>query len=200
MIAIPVKPFGVAKRRLSPVLDAGQRSRVGKAVAGHVISQARATGCRVAVVTGDAGVAAWAAEQGVAVISEPAPGGLDVAAYAAVVEARRRRLAWMVVHADLPTVTTADLKAAVDELPRGGILIGPSHDGGTNLMAGDRDSFSFSYGRNSFRRHLSTAAHLPHRILIRAGLTLDLDGPADLASAVRLPPGRWLAEVVDRLP
>ena len=77
LIAVPVKPFGVAKRRLRPVLDTHQRSQVGKAVAGHVIAQARATGSRVAVVTGDDGVADWANTWGAEVIREPALGGND---------------------------------------------------------------------------------------------------------------------------
>lgn len=197
LIAIPVKPFGVAKRRLAPVLDAHQRRRVGKAVARHVISRAKATGCRVAVVTGDSGVAAWATAQEVDVISEPDGGGLDRAANAVVEEARRHQLAWMVVHADLPTITTADLEAAAAGLPPGGILLAPSHDGGTNLIAGDRDSFPFAYGPGSLRRHLGAAARLPHRLLIRVGLALDLDGPLDLGAAIRLSTGRWLEAVLD---
>jgi 2-phospho-L-lactate guanylyltransferase len=199
LIAIPVKPFGVAKQRLQPLLDAQLRSRVGKAVASHVISQARETGGRVAVVTGDPAVAMWASAQGVAVIEEPSPGGLDLAAGVAVATARRHRRAWMVVHADLPAVTAADLYSAVVALPPGGIVLAPSHDGGTNLLAGDRDSFSFSYGRNSLRRHLAVAARLPHRLLLRPGLALDLDGPDDLAVLAASPTGGWLADLLPEL-
>jgi 2-phospho-L-lactate guanylyltransferase len=196
LIAVPVKPFGVAKRRLRPVLDTHQRSQVGKAVAGHVIAQARATGSRVAVVTGDDGVADWANTWGAEVIREPADGGLDLAAGAAVTAARMNRYAWMVVHADLPAATTDDLSAAVHALPARGILLAPSHDGGTNLLAGDCEAFAFSYGPHSFHRHLAAAARLPHRVLVRAGLALDLDGPDDLQVLAATTPGRWLARLL----
>ena len=74
MIAIPVKPFGVAKQRLSPVLDPSQRRRLGKAVAARVIATALDTGSTVAVVTGDGGVADWARRLGASTIAEPKGG------------------------------------------------------------------------------------------------------------------------------
>lgn len=199
-IVIPVKPFGVAKRRLAPVLDADQRSRVGKAVAAHVISTAQATGCPVAVVTGDRGVSSWAGELGAGVIHETDPGGLNQAAAAAVREARHQGRAWMMLHADLPALTDSDLRAALTALPPGGVMLAPSHNGGTSLIAGDLDSFPFAYGPASFRRHLAAVARLPHRLLIRTGLAIDLDGPEDLNAALRLPAGRWLADLIPAAP
>jgi 2-phospho-L-lactate guanylyltransferase len=196
LIAIPVKPFGVAKRRLAPALNAAQRSQVGRAVAAHVIATASATGCRVAVVTGDEGVASWALRKSASVIREPAGGGLDRAATAAVRAARSDGHAWMILHADLPALTKSELEEAVARLPEDGVLLAPSHDGGTSLVGADLDSFSFAYGPASFRRHLGAVARLPHRLLVRPGFALDLDGPADLATAVRLPAGGWLAELI----
>lgn len=199
-IVIPVKPFGVAKRRLAPVLDADQRSRVGKAVAAHVVATAQATGCPVAVVTNDRGVSTWAGELGAGVIQETDPGGLNQAAAAAVREARHQGRAWMMLHADLPALTESDLRAALTALPPYGALLVPSHDGGTNLIAGDLDSFPFAYGPASFRRHLAAVARLPHRLLIRTGLAIDLDGPEDLRAVLRLPAGRWLADLIPAAP
>jgi len=199
-IAIPVKPFGVAKRRLAPVLDADQRSRVGKAVAAHVIATARATGCPVAVVTGDRGVSSWAGELGTGVIHETDPGGLNQAAAAAVQEARRQGRAWMMLHADLPALTESELRAALTALPSRGVLLAPSHNGGTSLIAGDLETFPFAYGPASFRRHLAAITHLPHRLLIRTGLAIDLDGPEDLNAVLRLPAGRWLADLIPAAP
>jgi 2-phospho-L-lactate guanylyltransferase (CobY/MobA/RfbA family) len=102
----------------------------------------------------------------------------------------------MVVHADLPAATTEDLAAAVHALPPQGILLAPSHDGGTNLLAGDCDSFTFSYGPHSFHRHLTAAARHPHQVLVRAGLALDLDGPDDLQVLAATTPGGWLARLL----
>ena len=192
LIAIPLKPFGVAKQRLSPVLDSQQRRRLGKAVAAHVITTALGTGSMVAVVTGDDGVAAWANRLGASTIAEPPGGGLDGAAAAAVTEARRRDLAWMILHADLPTLSPTDLSAALAAIPAVGVVLAPSHNGGTSLVAASLDRFPFSYGPVSFRRHLSAACRHDPRVLVRAGLALDLDGPHDLVIASRLPAGRWL--------
>lgn len=196
LIVIPVKPFGVAKRRLAPVLNAAQRSRVGKAVAAHVVATAQATGCPVAVVTGDDGVWSWARRLGASVIREPPEGGLDQAGTAAAAVARRQGRAWMILHADLPVLTASELRDAVAALESKGVLLAPSHNGGTSLLAADLDAFPFAYGRTSFRRHLAAAARLPHRLLIRTGLAVDLDGPQDLATALRLPAGQWLSTFV----
>ena len=195
LIAIPIKPFGVAKRRLAPILDSEARSRVGKAVAAHVTAAALATGCPVAVVTADEGVAGWARDQGASVIDEPGL-GLNEAAGAALKTARRDQRPWMILHADLPTLTTADLLAALEMLPERGVVLAPSHNGGTSLIAADLDAFRFAYGRASFRRHLAAVSPLPHRLLIRSGLAIDLDGPHDLTTAMRLPAGRWLRHLV----
>jgi len=192
MIAIPLKPFGVAKQRLSPVLGPGQRRRLGRAVAAHVINAALGTGCTVAVVTGDEGVANWATRLGARTIAEPPGGGLNGAAAEAVVAARRKDLAWMVLHADLPTLTQADLSAALAATPERGVLLAPSHNGGTSLISADLETFSFAYGPASFRRHLAAASRHDHRVLVRPGLAIDLDGPEDLAVAARLPAGLWL--------
>jgi 2-phospho-L-lactate guanylyltransferase len=192
LIAIPLKPFGVAKQRLAPVLDSGQRRRLGRAVAAHVITTALGTGSKVAVVTGDDGVAAWANRLGASVIAEHPGGGLNGAAAAAVAEARREQLAWMILHADLPTLSPSDLSAALDATPARRVVLAASHNGGTSLIAASLDRFPFAYGPASFRRHFAAAARHPHRVLVRTGLAIDLDGPHDLAVAAQLAGGRWL--------
>ena len=196
LIAIPLKPFGVAKQRLSPILNARQRRRLGKAVAAHVIATALDTGRPVAVVTGDTGVAGWARRLGATTITEPSGGGLDGAAAAAVAEAHRRDLAWMILHADLPTLGAADLAAVLDANPARRVVITPSHNGGTSLIAAGLEAFPFSYGPASFRRHLAAAGRHDHLVLVRTGLAIDLDGPDDLEVAARLPAGRWLEPVL----
>lgn len=189
LIAIPVKPFGVAKRRLAPVLDAGRRSRLGREVAARTIAAAQATGVPVAVVTADAGVMAWAGNQGANVVVDPGR-DLNVAAQAAVRAAGSRP--WMILHADLPLVEPADLLAVITELKTAGSVIAPSYDGGTSVLAGS-GPFPFRYGPASFRRHIACA---PHRlkVLVRVGLAIDLDAPSDLAAARQHPRGAWLSD------
>lgn len=175
LVGVPIKSFGVAKGRLAPVLGPAERATLGKAVAAHTLGVA-ASVARVAVVTGDGDVAAWASAVGYETIDE-GPGGLDGAA-ASVVSAAGGP--WAVLHADLPLLGETDLAAALDAADRSGWVIAPSSDGGTSLVAGE-GPFRFSYGAGSFHRHL---AHRPDAtVVVRRGLAVDLDTPADLAAA-----------------
>ena len=97
--AVAIKPFGVAKERLSTVLDSPTRARLGMAVAERTLQAVADAGATPAVVTGNDGVAEWAQRRGALVIRESAP-GLDTAA-ACVIDAAGGR-PWAFVHADLP--------------------------------------------------------------------------------------------------
>ena len=189
LVAIPVKPFGVAKRRLSPVLDARRRSVLGREVAARTVAAARATGAPVAVVTADPGVGTWARSQGVGVISDPGQ-GLNAAARAVVETAADRP--WIILHADLPLITPGDLELVLAGLADTGSIIAPSYDGGTSALAG-LGGFPFRYGPGSFRRHLALARPAPN-IVVRVGFAIDLDEPKDLVAASRHPRGVWLAD------
>jgi len=182
-IAIPVKPFGVAKARLRPVLNARQRSVLGKAIAAHTVGVARATGARVAVVTGDPGVAEWARGLGVELVGESSEygTGLNGAATAATAEAQRIGSDWMILHADLPHLSRSDLDQAIDQFIPGRYVLSPSYDGGTTLLMGT-GPFPFHYGPGSFHHHLRAAGD-GAEVLVRTGLALDLDTPNDLEAA-----------------
>lgn len=179
LVGIPVKGFGLAKARLAGVLDAAARSALGRRVAGRTVDVARAVvgGDSVLVVTGDAGVVAWAQAIGVTVIDE-GPGGLDGAAAAVVAAADGQP--WAVLHADLPLLTRGDLAAALAVADEAGAAIAPSSDGGTSLIA-STGGFPFAYGEGSFQRHLRAIPEAA--VVVRPGLALDLDTPADLVAA-----------------
>lgn len=183
LIAIPVKPFGVAKARLAPVLDAEGRRRLGKAVAAHTVQIAKDTGLSTAVVTADEGVARWARRLGVEVIPETAEdgSGLDGAARAAVARAGELGLPWIVIHADLPWLQIEELQHAIAAVSTGHVVLAPSYNGGTTLIGGATSEFPFSYGRGSFHRHLQTAGE-GAIVVTSPGLMLDLDDPRDLAA------------------
>jgi len=195
LAAIPIKPFGVAKQRLSSRLDARHRSEIGRAVAAHTAAAATDAGALVAIVTGDSGVERWARRLGYLVVSETLSGhaGLDGAAASAVMEAMRRQRPWAVIHADLPLVTPSALNGVFAASPAGTVIV-PSYNGGTNIVAGNGSGFRFAYGPGSFSRHLATNRQVtvhtdPH-------LALDLDTTADLDRAMTLAAGRWLALLV----
>lgn len=195
LAAIPIKPFGVAKRRLSSQLDAAARSRIGRAVAARTAEAATDAGALVAVVTGDAGVAGWARRRGYLTIDEEASDreGLDGAAEAVVIDAVRRQRPWAVVHADLPLVTPAALNAVFAAAEYSAVLV-PSYDGGSNVVAGTGSGFRFSYGVASFHRHL--AANPGTRVMTHPQLALDLDTVDDLTRAQLLDSGSWLSSLV----
>ncbi len=183
LVGVPVKPFGVAKRRLGPAVDAATRSQLGRAIAAETLNVVAASGALPVVVSGDAGVASWARTAGWEVIGERPGSGLDGAA-AAVVAASPR--SWAVLHADLPLVRPADLAAAWEaDAPA---VLAPSRDGGTSLFLGS-GPMRFAYGPGSFTRHLARAPGAA--VVVRPGMALDLDTPADLAAVLSLgaPPG-----------
>lgn len=194
LAAVPVKRFYVAKRRLSPILDATSRSRLGQALATHTLETV-AKEAEVVVLAADAEVEEWATARGWPAMVD-ADGGLDGAAGAAAARAAASGRPWLIVHADLPLLTAADIATAVALLEGGASPIAPTDDGGTSLVGG-RGTFRFSYGPGSFHRHLARlTGPVP---LVRPGLALDLDGPADFAAARRRPRGEWLRRYPARL-
>ena len=197
LAAIPIKPFGVAKARLSPVLGPAQRSELGRAVAARTARLSAEAGAEVVVVTGDHGVAEWAKRGGLGVLMEDTglADGLNGAATTAAHHASALGLPWVVVHADLPVATADDLRTVFDAAAYSPVIV-PSHDAGTNLIGGAAPSFPFAYGVGSFHRHL---AAIPDATVITSQrLALDLDNPRDLGLALRSATGMWLADVIDR--
>lgn len=149
LAVIPVKPFGVAKARLAGMLDAAARSRLGKAMAQRTAEIAEAAGATPLIVTGDAGVAAWAETHGLAAAEERGE-GLNGAAATGVAIAGSRGTSWLVLHADLPLVSVADLETAIAAMPAGGTMLAPAVDGGTNVIGGHH-GFRFGYGPSTLR-------------------------------------------------
>jgi len=190
-----VKPFGVAKARLAPVLDTTTRSRIGVAIAARTAALVADAAGDVVIVTGDPGVARWAEALGHDIVDErTAEGhGLDRAARAVAAYATRLGRPWAIVHADLPLVSLADLTAVFEAGLHHG-AVAPSYDGGTNVLAHRGDDIQFAYGPGSFHRHVSAAPGAA--VVVRPGLALDLDTPEDLAHITRLPQGAWLADLL----
>ncbi len=195
-VIIPVKAFGVAKQRLSSVLNAEQRSRLGKAIAARTMDTFAAAGGHVAVVTADRDVECWAQNLGYQVIREHAAmygpglnGAVAVGRATATIDFSR----WVAVHADLPLINATNAENALDatDTTHRGVIV-PSRDGGTNVLSGP--VVSFRYGPGSFALH--------HRqmpladVLVSPNLCIDLDSPTDLAAVRRHPDGVWIEDVI----
>jgi 2-phospho-L-lactate guanylyltransferase len=118
---------------------------------------------------------------------------------AALTEAHRAVLDFgcrevVILPADLPTISPADIDGLVRAGRSGGFAIAPdAADTGTNaLCLATAQPFDFQFGVDSKRLHLEAAARLGFRpqVLSLPGLQFDIDSPADLT---RLEEQRWLA-------
>ncbi len=193
LTALPLKPFRAGLRRLESVLTRPQRARLSRALADRVADACIAAGAKTVVVTCDAEVAAWARKRSLDVLADPPGGGLVGAAQATAETALELGLGWCIVHGDLPLLGSADVTRFLDLLDERTVVLAPSRDGGTNLLA-SLHPLEFRYGPGSFARHLASARHMERRVLVTAGTILDLDTPADLYGAARLAEGAWLTE------
>lgn len=186
--AVFVKPFGVAKARLEERLSAERRAHLGMAIAARTLSTAADAGADVVVVvTADPSVARWAAGLGFGAARDPGD-GLNAAAAFAHSRATEMKSTCVLLHADLPVLSRSDM-VAFFTAARHGPAIAPSYDGGTSAISAPRD-ITFSYGKNSFSKHL---AQMPRAtVVVRPGLALDLDTSQDLDRALAHPGGDWL--------
>jgi len=189
VVAIPIKPFDAAKSRLAAVLPDAVRRQVGIELARRTVEAVIRAGTTPLVLAADEEVAAWADGMGAGVLVDPGS-ELNAAAAGAARTAGR----WIICHADLPLLLESDIAAAADHVGRGRTVIAPSSDGGTTLLGGGGNDFSFAYGPASFHRHLRRLED--PIVLTTVGFALDLDGPDDLDAAIRHPRGRWLAELL----
>ena len=193
--AVPIKSFSAAKARLGDAVPAGRRADLGIALAARTAGAARDAGARVLIVSGATEVLEWARTAGFGRVGQE-NSGLDDAAAIAVAVARRERLPWAIIHADLPLVRVSDLQEVFAAAAAGPVLA-PSVDGGTNVIAADAAGFAFAYGPGSFARHLRTAASRRPRIVVRPGTAVDLDTARDLKRVMSHPEGRWVNEYLD---
>lgn len=186
---VPVKPFAVAKSRLSPVLDAEQRAKLAEAMLcdtlATVTSEKRITG--VCVVTSDPQAAFIAGRHGARVLDDTV-GELNGALEAGRVwvKANAKAAPLLVVPADLPMARPIDLDKLLNRM-RGSktAVMAAAHDGeGTNAIVLSEDAqLPFAFGPGSFKRHLAIAEHNGIKVEtpLIDGIARDLDRPEDIA-------------------
>jgi 2-phospho-L-lactate guanylyltransferase len=179
---VPVKPFAAAKSRLGAALSQSERGRLARDLLDRTLSVLAELLPldHVLVVSRDESALALAAGRGATLLMEQGR-GLNPALRQVVPYLRdRAAAALLVVAADLPLVTAADLSALIGPTP----AIAPDRRrSGTNaLFLRPIDAFGFAFGRDSLRRHLALAgaAGRTPRLVDREGLAFDLDLPADL--------------------
>lgn len=186
---VPVKPIRKGKSRLSPVLDEGERVALSREMLRQVL---RALGGverieRTLLVSRDPEVLALGRRHGARTLTERPPIDLNQA----LDQATRAALgsgatAVLVVPADLPLLTPADIDALVDlaDPPPVVVLAPDRHRDGTNaFLSSPPGLIEYEFGPRSLSRHRSAAGAASVRVAEcdRPGLALDLDVPEDLA-------------------
>jgi 2-phospho-L-lactate guanylyltransferase len=152
-IVIPFRPSD-PKRRLG-LQPAADRIRLAEAMLADVVAAAQPVG-KVVIADG--------------------AGGQGAAVRAALAGVQGTSI---VVNADLPCVTSDDLRALVDAVPPGGIAVAAAADGTTNALGlADPRLFEPLYGPGSAARY---AALAPAARVEIPNLVDDVDTVADLA-------------------
>lgn len=192
---VPLKELADAKSRLADLLEPDERIALVAAMASDVLNVLAAHPAlrRVVLVTDDPAATELVAGGTVECWSERELGtrGLNEL----VGEASRRLLAecadpLLVLHADLPLLSAADIDAVLQarEAEAGLVICSDRAGTGTNLLGFDRSCVPrFCFGVDSCAAHLRAAreAGVPARIVRRLGTSLDVDTPGDVAALIR---------------
>ncbi len=192
-VVVLVKDFELAKQRLRPALDPGQRRELARENARLALAAARA-GDRVLAVCGSEAAAAVARLAGADVLLEADPAGQNPAARLGIeraVSGGARSV--LLLSSDLPLVnrrTIATMLSAARRMGRPGVLAAPATGrGGTNaLFLSPPGVIDLHFGDDSlaaFERD-AVSRGVPFGLHEAPRLALDLDEPADLAELRRL--------------
>jgi len=194
MILVPVKDLKNAKQRLAPVAGQAARTALAQAMLEDVAEALAGWNNRpeVALVTRDPFALALASRCDFEVIADHANSSeteaIAMATYVCEMRAIRTTL---VIPADIPLITAAELQRVYDAAPLEGSVLVPAGDGrGTNAaLRSPAGLFPLRFGNDSFKPHLAAAQATgrPCIVLPLSGIGVDVDNPADLKQLIDLP-------------
>lgn len=198
-VIVPLRSPGHGKTRLRGHLSPDQRAALATAMFADVIAAlTRAGMARIVVAArGQAAIEA-ARDHGIEWLADPGRDGLDAAIAAASVSVTTHGL--LVVAADLPRLTAAEVRAVTDRDES--VVVAPTRGGGTGaLLRRPAAVIGTSYGPDSARAHLeaATAAGLTSHLIDRPGFRADIDTAADLAELGQGPVGPATRDVLEML-
>ena len=200
-VLVPLKNLDRAKERLAGVLAPRARRELVAAMARDVLAALLAVPLapgRIVLVSDDDAVQALAHEVGVALF-RPGPAPRDplnsALAEATRFVAGRGAGELLVLHADLPCATAAELRALITthhELPADGggarvTLVSDRAGSGTNcLLSTPPGALAYRFGADSRRLHreAAAAAGVAYGEFAGAGLGRDVDQPEELTELV----------------
>ena len=170
---IPVKPFGLGKSRLAPVLSAPERAALNRAMFEHVLRTAIAAfgAARIVVVTADAEAASLAGQHAAQVLPEHTADDLNGALASGMTYVRAHGAeAALVLPSDLPHLGRDDLmaiSAALRQAPCCVVAPDLSRTGTNALAMAPPDATFLRFGPESFARHAESRARPQARVADR---------------------------------
>jgi len=210
---LPLKSLKNSKQRLAPVLNPQQRAELTLAMLKDILHTL--TLCRdihkIFIVTNDPIVKRLVERimgnnpqhQPIELLAEPRKlsaervesGLINAITHAGKVLAKRNIQRMIFIPADVPLVRPEEIQKILNpvsdktQAPNGVLNIVPaSASGGSNCISCmPPDCMNFSFGEQSFTRHISIARHLNLSTITThsAGLGLDVDTPEDLAQLAK---------------
>ena len=185
---VPLRDGRTGKSRLTGSFSADERTAIVASLARHVVGTLLSAGpvSRVLVVTGDPQFArrTLPADPRLEITTQPPERrGLNAAVALGCTQAAAggaRRV--LVIHADLPLLTSDDVAALLT--PAAPLVLATDRAGvGTNALVLDaaERGFTFRFGAGSARAHLDQASALGFEAVVvrRPGTWTDLDTPED---------------------
>ncbi|MEJ8472824.1 2-phospho-L-lactate guanylyltransferase [Roseibium algae] len=204
---IPVKRFVLAKTRLSGWLSETERAGLAKSMLRDTltaVSQAQKLD-GVALITSDPEASAIGTALG-AVILEDTTEDLNSALTIGRIALQQRYAssACLVLPSDLPTLMTTDVEHILStKTDDATVVVVPAHDQeGTNALLTTKDAeLPFSFGPDSYRRHMNLAISMGLRptTLNLPRVAIDFDKPGDLRLINLHAPGSHTAGLLSSL-
>jgi len=203
MILVPVKNLANAKQRLAPAIEQSTRTQLAQAMLADVLdSLAAAAIDDVSLVTSDAFASEIARGLSFDIIRDD----LNVSETGAIEMAtqlcsERGIDSTLVIPADIPLISAAEICAIYENAPNEGTLLVPSGDKrGTNaVLRRPTQLFPLRFGNDSFLPHLAAAIAINKTCIVLSlpGIALDIDTPDDLQQ-LALAPGEKRSQLLAR--
>ncbi|QRN83955.1 2-phospho-L-lactate guanylyltransferase [Chloroflexota bacterium] len=186
---VPVKPLRRGKSRLSEILSEDERTNLNHQLFVHTIEILKEVDAitDILVVSRDSDVLTEARDLQVRTVTENGTPELNAALRRATLFSKNFSTEGvLIVPADLPLMTPDDVKAFLDARtePPCIVLAPDRRRQGTNLLfTTPADLLTFSYGKESFDRHIELAKEKKAQVVIveNERIALDLDLPEDYA-------------------
>lgn len=195
MILVPIKDLRGAKQRLSPILSSEERSQLARSMAEDVFDALVpfALDPGVAVVSGDPWASQQAKSRKFTIIVDDEQSGESAAIELATSFCVNYGADFSVVFpADIPLITSDEVRAVLTAIPGRGCVVVPAGDGrGTNgILRRPADLIPLRFGNDSLLPHLAAASATGNEVIVLENLTgiaIDVDRPEDLVTLLAQP-------------